>query len=437
VTEKIRERVKNATINNILATYLVLDVLFSLAKANLFTIVGSSEIIHNADSFLLFLPVFFPGFSTEITTVEHLIAIWICVVTTRRISNQARYFPRLQDGLTFSGTVVVQWLLFIYFLILLGSPTPALLSLPYEAQWVVFFSLAMLPIFLVFIGPTFFEVIHYEIQDNESLDLKLQEVLTAIILFAAALAIIFAVGPLLEIFVLLGLLLYPFSKLLGWKVDIEQRLLHLLIRLDDGERGFALGMVIVTGLYLASSAANQLQIQLTFLYTFLSYPDQFSSYSPFFFALILTIAIGGLSIFGWTSFSSSEWENKVYHNPLLIAAVILVVEGVAIAHLSEFVGNSEFTLSLSNPVVFAISLSICIVLITESKHYGASERFVIVEKLATALLFVPVFLKSDPTSVFSLIALPAIVYYLTPLIRKLAQKTIVAIASIQLMLRKP
>jgi len=44
--------------------------------------------------------------------------------------------------------------------------------------------------------------------------------------------------------------------------------------------------------------------------------------------------------------------------------------------------------------------------------------------------------KSDLTSVFPLIALPAFVYYLTPVIRKLARKTILAIASIQLMLRK-
>ena len=405
----------------LLAAYLTLEVTYELLRANILAILRLSVLPDAVGALLPVVTIVFPNLSLGISAFEYLIALWICMVTTQKVGEKATFFPRIQKQTFYWETVIFQWLLFVYFLAILGVPSPFLFMLSPWLRVLTVFGLALLSPMIIILLPWYVGLMKATPAGPYFSNLRPRPILTTILAFPAALAMVFRAGFIFELFVLLGLLIRPFSEIFGWKVDVEERLMVMMTRINDGSRGFALCIVILSGLYLSSWAAGQFHVHLTFLYTVLAIPGYHPYYPPFLLAFILVVLIAGVAIFLWIRLSLLEWSKRPYLSPLWIALSALLIEVLLINWIQSFNGGSNFELALSNPVIFAVALSASVVIIAELHHWGAPTALIFTVKMAGVILVLLVYFRSQITSELQILAIPVLAYSLSPLMERIGR----------------
>lgn len=292
--------------------------------------------------------------------LEYVIAFLFCVRATPILIRKSGLLE-IHDRTNVSAMVIfgLCYLTFVFSLWLGRAPT-FLGDLPLEEQAVVILLLLIPVISVPVLVPYFFlvaEALSFNLANFG--DLEIRQTLAYIYLFAAGMAMVLRLGGMLEIVVLIYLLLdlSPWSQHGG--IDVENGVVDLLSGVDSKAPSFAIGFLILTGVYLGTQTLSMVRLQLTFFYTvFRVYADP---YYILFYLLPLTLSIIASSFFPvWWLQRSITSEN---FRRIAGLYIILILQLVSLLWLGTYVetgiGNSRFT--LKNPNIFSVLLAGCIV----------------------------------------------------------------------------
>lgn len=292
--------------------------------------------------------------------LEYLIAFLFCAKATPILVRKSGLLE-IHDRRNISGVILfgLCYLTFVYG-IWLGRAPAFLAELTNEEQLLAILVLLAPVISGPILVPYFFLIAQahpFGIVDFE--DLQIRQTLAYMYLFAAGMAMVLRLGGMLELVALVYILLEmsPWSK--KETIQVEDSVVKLLSGVDSNSPSFAMGFVILTGVYLGTQTLFIVRLQLTFFYTvFKVYADP---YYILYYILPLALSIFASSFVPvWWLQRSDPSENFRRISGLY---AILIIQLASLLWLGTYVDtgleNSKFT--LQNPNIVSVLLAGCIV----------------------------------------------------------------------------
>lgn len=412
-SEGSRRIIESGAFYVLLVTFLVLDTLTTISRWGIVRIVLENDFLA---SLLAFTPFVFPSLSGGIVALEYMIILMICARTTRKVARKTEFFPKLRSLPMFVGVVLIQWITFLLFAVTLGSGIPFAQQLPYRIQLEIFLFLHMLPLSAIALFPYTVGMFGALSRGGSDIPTKfdVRSLNSAIVLFPAGLAITYQFDLFIEVVAIAGVIVRLFGS--GWfeKFDVERSLENLITQLDNGSRGFALAILILTGLYLCAWGWDYIWFQYSMLRA-VSHLD--TSYSPVFFLHpVANVAqISGFVL--WIRGSSSRYTGDWQKIPISKFTGLLIFQGTMIFWFQSSIRGG----SLTHPAYFAIALALSVVTCVEVYHRVENGVFAYLLVIVFGIILIPEYLHSDLNAEQGVLALPVIAYGISELSQKLGQ----------------
>lgn len=362
-----------------------------------------------------------PGLEPAIGFLDYVIIFLFCIAATPILAQGSGlhriYNPSSLQLVTLSGICYLTFIFSIWF----GRVPFFLEDLGMNQQLLIVLVMNVSVIFVIFLLPLLFGVIEIDVFRIRNFDsVEIRETISYSILFAAGMALILRLGGFLEIAVLIYLTIKFIGLSKNQNIDLEKSILNLLSGINSGSKRFAVGFLILTGVYLGTQTVIHVRLQLTILYTIFHSNAEITTFLLFITGFGVSIFFAAVAPMWWLQRPKSA-EN---FSRIVSLYSVLLLQLFFLHWLGTFVetvpGNSELT--LQNPSVFSVLLAGSVVgytyLRTEiSTNVGSSILALI------AIVFLGRILFGYPVMTdVVVLAWCALSYWVPPLMRFLGRK---------------
>lgn len=366
---------------------------------------------------LTLFSVFFENFNFVIGNLEHVLVFFIIAAATNSLSNRANYHPNL-DVTWFWMITLAHWVIFEYFILLLGKPAPIWDILAEDSQILAFIIIISTPLIIMLNFPFFvglFQSVENELIIEVS-NVDFQAIMTQIFLLSGALAIIFQIGILVESLVILALFLKLIFPRFGWNVQLEESTVNLISRLDNGPSGFATIYVILVGVYMSSEAIGVIEGISPVLWFMRSQPQLFVKYFDYFIPVFGIIIVAGIGVILWID-RFTKWHSVSESQKQWAGITVIAFEGAFVEISRATIMGEIPQISISNPVVFGFLIALFVVASIHEyplKGRWLSSATIIIVALG---LLGPIFYSANLSANYPILVYPVFTYGLTPVVQ--------------------
>lgn len=297
-----------------------------------------------------------PGLEPAIGLLDYIIIFLFCIAATPILAQGSGlhriYNPSSLRLVTLSGISYLTFIFSIWF----GRVPFFLEDLGVNQRILIILVMNISVIFVIFFLPLLFGFIEIDVFRIRYFDsIEIRQTIAYSILFAAGMALILRLGGLLEIAVLIYLSIKFLGKSKNQDIDLERSILNLLSGINSGSKRFAVGFLILTGVYLGTQTVIHVRLQLTILYTIFHSNVEITTILLFISGFAVSIFFAAVAPMWWLQ------RPKSAENFSRIASLysVLLLQLFFLHWLGSFVETvpDNSGLTLQNPSVFSVLLA--------------------------------------------------------------------------------